>query len=217
MQGTEPRSFTSAPVKTATTPGRSNAGLTLRLLMRAAACGLRTMQAWCMPGILMSSTYVAVPVMRRGSSRRRIFLPTRASCLTVVAMALCSCFRRGGFHRVDDMLIAGAPANVAFEAFADLGLGGAGVIGEQLLGGQDHSRRAKSALQPVLVPEGFLQRVEFAVDGQAFNRGDLAAVGLQVKMAHDFTALPSSRTVHAPQVEVSHPICGPVKPAISRR
>src|SRR6266478_1156533 len=34
---------------------------------------------------------------------------------------------------------------------------------------------------------------------------------------HDLMALPSSRTVQAPQIEVSHPTCVPVRPRMSRR
>src|SRR6267143_2256667 len=34
---------------------------------------------------------------------------------------------------------------------------------------------------------------------------------------HDFTAWPSSRTVHAPHWLVSHPTCVPVSPSASRR
>ena len=55
-QGTGPTPLISAPVKTATTPGCLRAGLMLMPRIRAAAWGLRTMQAWCMPGIWISST-----------------------------------------------------------------------------------------------------------------------------------------------------------------
>ena len=36
-------------------------------------------------------------------------------------------------------------------------------------------------------------------------------------IVHDFTGTPSSSTVHAPQFEVSHPMCVPVSPSVSRR
>src|SRR5262245_14931121 len=36
-------------------------------------------------------------------------------------------------------------------------------------------------------------------------------------MVHDLTALPSTSTVHAPQIDVSQPMCGPVNPRTSRR
>src|SRR5205807_7713301 len=112
---------------------RSSAGLTFRFLMRAAAWGLRTTQAWCMPGIWMSSRYTAVPVMRRGSSRRRIFFPTRVSGFVVVVAMLYPRLRRGRFHRIDDVLITRATADIAFETLADLLVGRVGIVGQQLL------------------------------------------------------------------------------------
>ena len=36
-------------------------------------------------------------------------------------------------------------------------------------------------------------------------------------MVHDFTALPSTSTVHAPQMPVSQPTCVPVRLKVSRR
>jgi len=69
---------------------------------------------------------------------------------------LRSCLRRGGFHRIDDVLISGASAHVSLQPFANFRLGGAGIVGEKLLGGQDHAGRAETALQPVLIPESLL-------------------------------------------------------------
>src|SRR6266851_8834386 len=103
-----------------------------------------------MPGIWMSSTYVAVPVMRRGSSLRRMLLPTRVSVLVmVVAMIalLRSGFRRASLHRIHNVLIAGAAAQIAFEAVADLFLGGLRIALQQLVRGHDHARCTETALQ----------------------------------------------------------------------
>src|SRR5205085_6264954 len=131
-QGTGPRCFTSAPVNTAATPGRERAAAVFMLLIRAAACGLRTMQAWCMPGFLMSSTYTAVPVISRGSSRRRIRLPTRVSGLTVVVAMLRPRLCRRRFDGVHDVLVSGTAAQISFQAVADLRLAGIGMIREHL-------------------------------------------------------------------------------------
>jgi hypothetical protein len=60
----------------------------------------------------------------------------------------------------------------------DLVLGRLGIALEELRRGHDHARRAEPALQPVLLPEGVLDRVQLAVLGHAFDRGDLRAVGL---------------------------------------
>src|SRR5258706_11396034 len=45
----------------------------------------------------------------------------------------------------------------------------------------------------------------------------LAPSACTANMLQLFTALPSSSTVHAPQSEVSQPMCDPVSPATSRR
>src|SRR5713101_10001004 len=67
---------------------------------------------------------------------------------------------RGELHRLDNVLVAGAAAEIAGERAADLGLAGAGIVTKQLDRRQDHPRRAITALQPVLFPEAFLNRLE---------------------------------------------------------
>src|SRR6516225_402553 len=139
----------------------------------------------------MSSTYVAVPVMSRGSSRRRMRLPTNVSVLVVVAIPglLLSGAGCGGFHCVDDVLVSGAAADVALEPVANLLFAGSGVTVDNLLGGHDHPRSAESALEAVLVPEGFLYRIELAVVCQPFHGYDLRAVGLHGKHRATFDGL----------------------------
>src|SRR6516225_332268 len=56
-------------------------------------------------------------------------------------------------HRLDDVLIAGAPAQVAGQCPPHVLLGGVGVAVEQGLGGHHHARRAEPALQSVLLLE----------------------------------------------------------------
>src|SRR5579863_8468850 len=113
---------------------------------------------------------MAVPVSRRGSSLRRMLLPTSSwGLLTVVAMLHPALSRGGCFHRVDDMLIAGAAAEIAFQPVADLLFGGIRIIGQKLLGAEHHAWGTKAALQAVLVPEGFLDRIEFAVGGDTLD------------------------------------------------
>src|SRR5579859_5164358 len=63
-------------------------------------------------------------------------------------------------HRLDDVLVASAPAQVARQRPAHLVLGWAGVLGQQRLGGHHHPRRAEPALQPVLLLEPLLERVQ---------------------------------------------------------
>src|SRR5215471_4977072 len=104
--------------------------------------------------------------MSRGSSRRRMRFPTKVSVLTVVvAMGrlLLSRARCGGFHCVHDVLVARAAANVAFEAVANLLFGGRRITIDDLFRRHDHSRRAESTLQPMFVPERFLDWIQLAV------------------------------------------------------
>ena len=84
----------------------------------------------------------------------------------------------GPQHRLDDVLVAGAAAQVAGQRPADVLLGGVGVLVEQGLGGHHHARGAEPALQAVLLPEALLQRVQLAGAGQALHRADLVPVGL---------------------------------------
>src|ERR1035438_9516275 len=95
--------------------------------------------------------------MRRGSSLRRMRLPTRSSVLVmVVAIGLRSSLEGGFLDRVDDVLVARAAAEIAFQTVADFFLGGARVALQQLTGSHDHAGRTKAALEAVLVPEGLL-------------------------------------------------------------
>src|SRR6185312_1378620 len=82
----------------------------------------------------------------------------------------------GPAHRVDDHVVAGAPAEVAFDAFADGGVVGRGLVQEQAGGRYDHPRRAVAALQPVALPEALLYGGELALGGEPLDREHLAAV-----------------------------------------
>ncbi len=106
-------------------------------------------------------------------------LPTRSSVfVVVVAMVLRYAFARQRSHGVHDVLVAGAAAQIAVETLADFLVGGVRIALDDLLGGHDHSGRAETALQAVLVPEGFLHGIELAAGGESFDGQDLGAVGL---------------------------------------
>src|SRR4051812_21610505 len=63
---------------------------------------------------------------------------------------------------LDDVDVAGAAAQDAADPVADLRLARVVVLAKQPVGLHDHPRRAEPALEPVLVPERLLQRVEGA-------------------------------------------------------
>src|SRR5713226_4073485 len=116
--------------------------------------------------------------MKRGSSRRLMLAPSSLA----VAMIALSLLRRhllgGVLNGLDDIVVARAAAEIAVELVPDLFLRRLGIALEELRRRHDHARRAEAALQPVLLPEGVLDRVQLAVLGHAFDRGDLRAVGL---------------------------------------
>src|SRR5947207_4536823 len=85
---------------------------------------------------------------------------------------------RGVLNGVDDVLIAGAAAEVALDPLANLALGWRWVVLQQRHGRHDHPRRAVPALKPVLLPKAGLQRVKGAVRREPFDRGDRRSVGL---------------------------------------
>src|SRR5215472_10536181 len=121
--------------------------------------------------------------MSRGSSRRRTRFPTNVSVFVAVAMIasylLPARARCRGFHCVDDVLISGAAADIAFQAMPNLIFSRGWIALQNLLRSHDHSRRAESALQPVLVPERFLHAVQLPVACESFHRDDVRAVRLR--------------------------------------
>src|SRR3990170_3266616 len=196
------RSLKSLPVKTPTMPGSRAAFVVSMRLILAWAYELRSTAAWTIPGSWISSRYLASPVISRGSSRRLTLAPK--SLVTAMSRPLLSCgspHRRSrtgndtrdcrdvlGLHLssgipdgVDDVLIAGAAAEVAFQAMTDVSLAGVGVPFEDLQGRQHHPRGAEATLQPVLLPEPLLDGMQPAVLGQPFHRDELGAVGLRGK------------------------------------
>src|SRR5215813_4650996 len=87
----------------------------------------------------------------------------------------------GPLDRLDDVVIAGAPAEVALELVPDLVFARVRVALEDLVRRHDHARRAETALESVLLPEALLDGVKLAVFGQALDRGDGGAIGLDRK------------------------------------
>ncbi len=85
--------------------------------------------------------------------------------------------------RLDDVLVPGAAAEVAFQGVADLGFGRIRVAVEERVRGHDHAWGAVAALQTVHLPEAHLDRVVLAVLGNAFDGGQLGAVGLHRQAA----------------------------------
>src|SRR2546425_10316967 len=111
----------------------------------------------------------------RGSSRRLTLLPTQVRSSTAMLGYPSSSARhdwsahdRGhflsrGLYSADDVLIAGAAAQVARDSCPNLVLARFGVRLQELVGGHEKTRRTEAALQTVLFPERRLDRVQRAV------------------------------------------------------
>src|SRR5262249_12401992 len=84
----------------------------------------------------------------------------------------------GPLDGLDDVVVARAAAEVAFEPVADLALRGPWVPLEELRGGHDHARCAEAALEAVLLPEAFLDRMELPILRHPFDRLHLGALTL---------------------------------------
>ena len=103
--------------------------------------------------------------------RRR---PPERQCIFIARLR----FADHGADRLDDVLVAGAAAQIARQAFADLVVGRERIFLDQIGRGHQHARRAEAALQGVMLVERLLQRVQLPMRAEALDRLDAAAVGL---------------------------------------
>ena len=161
----------SSPVITAATPGSASAARLSIDLMRACACGLRSTAACAMFGSAMSSMKRPRPARKRGSSLRSMRVPMTLSCWSgrsfwrpaggeriLPASAISAPPFRAhqldrALDRADDVLIPGAAADIVVETEPDGFAVGIGIFAQQLGHQHQHSRRAVTALQAVLLPE----------------------------------------------------------------
>ena len=79
---------------------------------------------------------------------------------------------------LDDVHVAGTPAEVARDPLAHLLVGRLRVLLQEPCGLHDHPRGAEPALEAMTVPEGLLERVERAALLHALDGTDLRAVRL---------------------------------------
>ena len=87
-------------------------------------------------------------------------------------------FASGILHRIDNVLVAGAPAQIAFQSVADFVISRRGVALEELIARHDHAGRAEPALQTVLFPKALLGGIEITILSQALNGGNFCPVRL---------------------------------------
>src|SRR5262245_47676586 len=84
--------------------------------------------------------------------------------------------RRGGVDRLADLLEGATPADVG-DGFVDVGVGRLRLLLEERRDGHDHAALAVAALRNVVVDPGLLYLVHGAGRREAFDRGDLLALG----------------------------------------
>src|SRR5215467_9357898 len=118
------------------------------------------------PPILISSSAVTSRLLWLAGRLGRWWLATRLGRGWLLATRLGPELGRGPQHRLHDVLVAGTAAEVAGQRPAHVLLGRIGIGVEERLGGQHHARGAEPALQPVLLLEALLQRVQLAGGGQ---------------------------------------------------
>src|SRR6266511_3381487 len=117
--------------------------------------------------------------MKRASSLRLTLRPSQPLCSVSTAVISRLLHLLGGpLHRLDDVLVAGAAANVPGQRPADLLLRRVRVLLQQRGAHEQHPRRAEPALQAVLLVEALLKRVQLTALGQALHRLHLAPVDL---------------------------------------
>src|SRR5271170_2961700 len=85
--------------------------------------------------------------------------------------------RYQSFNRADDVVVAGATADVAGQVVANFAFGRIRMLLEQLADAHDHSRRAEAALQCVMLLKGRLNRMQPIRRREALDRRDRRSVG----------------------------------------
>ena len=181
-----------------------------------------------MPGRVKSAPYWARPVTFGTPSGRTGLVPTtfsslfRGMILTVVTISHESVpphFDPGGIeHRLDDLVVARAAAQVAREPVAHFFLGRIGVALEQRLA----PRRAPPACR--CRTEARRARGTSAATGAACRRCAMPSIvwidlpcASAPSIRHEHISRPSTVTLHAPQSPVAQPSLVPVRCSSSRR
>ncbi len=174
---------TSSWVRMACTPGSASAAAKSIERIAACGCGLRRVVPHSIPSAHRSDEYANSPFTLSLPSGRSALSPMPSRIpgdrTSAVPVALTRSPSRCEPHRVEDLLVAGAAAEVAGERLADLGLARRGVAREQVVRRHDQARRAEAALHRARLEEGLLDRMETRPRRrQALDGHDRRALGL---------------------------------------
>jgi hypothetical protein len=104
-------------------------------------------------------------------------------------------FRSGHFvsrvlDRFDDILVPRAATEIARNSPANFLLSGVRISFEKSFSGQNHSGRAEPALETMLLPEAFLERMKLSVVSHTFDRPNLLIICLHGKNRARFYRFP---------------------------
>src|SRR4051812_16643040 len=88
---------------------------------------------------------------------------------------------RGLADRINNLAIAGATADVSAEPIADRLVIGVGMTREQSNDGQDHPGGTEATLERACCEEGGLDAVQYAIEAEALDRHDRAAIDRERK------------------------------------
>src|SRR5688572_24883785 len=153
--------------------------------IRACACGERRILPQSMPGREKSAPYCARPVTFGTPSGRTGLWPTTLSSFSgwgiTLAMSASAHFSGGVEHRLDDLVVTGAAAEVARQPVAHLFFSRIVVAFQQRLRRDQHARRADAALERGVLEELALERVQLVAVGHALDRLNRLAVQLGAK------------------------------------
>ena len=128
------------------------------------------------PGVLLAPHRAVGPVAGRiGSCAHQSSARWPAPCCA--GPVLAGLVLAGPLDGPHDVLVPGAPAQLAGQGLADLRRGRLRVVVEQPPGGHHHARRAEPALQPVALREALLDRVQVAAAGQVLDGAHPVPVG----------------------------------------
>jgi hypothetical protein len=89
--------------------------------------------------------------------------------------------RRGHLDRIDNLLVAGATAEIAINRRLNLVTGGIDIGFEESGADDEESRRAEAALATAGLGEALLNRMQMMAIGQTLDRGDRRAFSLSGK------------------------------------
>ena len=127
------------------------------------------------PGIFLAPHRAVGPVEGRiWGCAHESSAGTAAPCWPALRPAVLGA---GPLDRAHDVLVPGAPAQLAGQGLADLRRGRIRMVIEQPPGRHHHARRAEPALQPVALREALLDRVQPAAAGQVLDGAHPVPVG----------------------------------------